>query len=68
MDDRPCKDLSLDGNEMGISPRSLLAFGELSRNGGKTRSGAAWRLACLIGRITLGCRSWHWPGCCTTRQ
>ena len=31
--------LSLGGNEMAMSPRSLLAFGELYRNGGMTPSG-----------------------------
>jgi CubicO group peptidase (beta-lactamase class C family) len=45
--DRDPQGIYLGGNQMAMSPRSMLAFGELYRNGGRTASGqqlvsAAW--------------------------
>lgn len=37
--DRDPQGIYLGGNQMAMSPRSLLAFGELYRNGGRTASG-----------------------------
>ncbi|MDQ6436772.1 serine hydrolase [Mesorhizobium sp. LHD-90] len=38
--DRDPQGIYLGGNQMAMSPRSLLAFGELYRNGGRTAGGA----------------------------